>query len=169
METLEAIGTRRSVRAYTDQPVPQEVIERLLSAAMQAPSACNQQPWHFVVVNERGQLDALADVLPFGKMLKHGPLAIIVCADVPSEVCPGYWVQDCSAATQNLLLAAHSLGLGAVWIGVYPVSERVAALQAVLGLPEQVVPLCTVAIGHPAEQPAPVNRYRAERVHMQQW
>ena len=169
MEALDALLTRRSVRTYTDEPVADATIHDLLRAAMHAPSACNQQPWHFVVVRERDQLNAVAGVLPFGKMILHAPLAIVVCADLKAEVCRGYWVQDCAAATENLLLAAHAAGLGAVWIGVYPIEDRVAALRGVLGIPEHVVPLCTVAIGHPAETPPRADRYRADRVHQERW
>jgi nitroreductase len=169
MEALNAILTRRSVRTYTDEPIADDIIHDLLCAAMHAPSACNQQPWHFVVVRARPQLDAVARALPFGKMIHHAPLAIIVCADVKAEICPGYWVQDCSAATENLLLAAHAAGLGAVWIGAYPIEERVAALRRALNLPEHIVPLCALSIGHPAEPPARVDRYKPERVHLEKW
>ena len=169
MDAYQAILTRRSIRAYTDQPVAPELITQLLAAAMAAPSAGNQQPWQFVVITERGLLDALADLLPFGKMLKQAPLAIAVCGDMTAQTREGYWVQDCSAATQNLLLAAHALGLGAVWLGVYPREERVAGVRRLLAAPEQVIPLCLVSIGHPAEQREPANRYREERVHQNQW
>ncbi len=109
MEAYEALVTRRSIRAYTTQTISDDLIKRLLEAAMSAPSAGNRQPWHFVVV-KRPTLDTLADLLPFGKMLKHAPLAIIVCGDLVLQP-EGYWVQDCSAATQNILLAAHAKGL----------------------------------------------------------
>ena len=170
METLEAILTRRSIREYTPQAVPDELVQELLAAAMQAPSAGNQQPWHFILVTERKQLDALAGVLPFGQNLKAAPLGIVVCADLELERYPGYWVQDCSAATQNLLLAAHARGLGAVWLGVYPVEERVAGVKQVLGLPGQVVPLCVVPLGYPAAKPEPpARRYDETRLHRNHW
>jgi nitroreductase len=170
METLEAIFTRRSIREYTSQAVPEELVQELLAAAMQAPSAGNQQPWHFILVTERKQLNELADVLPFGKMLKTAPLAVVVSADLKLEKYPGFWVQDCSAATQNLLLAAHARGLGAVWLGVYPLEERVAGLKQVLELPGQVGPLCVVALGYPAAKPAPpARRYDETRLHHNHW
>jgi len=170
MEALEAILTRRSIREYTSQAVPDELIKKLLSAAMQAPSAGNQQPWHFIVVTERNQMNSLADALPFGKMLHTAPLAIAVCADFEAARYPDYWVQDCSAATQNLLLAAHALGLGAVWLGVYPLEERMAGVKQILGLPEQVIPLCIVALGYPAAVPEPpVMRFDEARVHHEHW
>jgi nitroreductase len=170
METLEAILTRRSIREYTAQAVPDELIQELLVAAMQAPSAGNQQPWHFIIVTGRKQLDALADVLPFGKMLKTAPLGIVVCADLELEKYSGYWVQDCSNATMNLLLAAHAKGLGAVWCGVYPVEDRVANLKKVLGLPGQVVPMSVVSLGYPAvKSEPPARRYDKTRLHYDHW
>jgi nitroreductase len=169
MEAYEAILTRRSIRAYTDQPVSDEMIEKLLLAAMSAPSAGNGQPWQFVVITERAVLDSLADLLPFGKMLHQAPLAIAVCGDGKGSARESYWVQDCSAATENLLLAAHALGLGAVWLGVYPREDRMAGVRNIVGIPNQVAPLCVLSIGHPAEPSGPVDRYRAERVHRNRW
>ncbi len=132
MEAYEAILTRRSVRAYTDQPVSEELIHKLLVAAMSAPSAGNGQPWHFGVVTERTVLNSLAELLPFGKMLQQAPLAIVVCGETKGQPFDGYWVQDCSAATENLLLAAHALGLGGVWLGVYPREDRAAGVKRIL-------------------------------------
>jgi nitroreductase len=169
METYEAILTRRSIRAYTDQPVSDELIHKLLVAAMSAPSAGNGQPWQFIVTTERSLFDALADLLPFGKMLKQAPLAITVCGDAKGSTREGYWVQDCSAATENLLLAAHALGLGGVWLGVYPQEDRVAGVRTILRIPERITPLCVLSIGYPLEPGGPVERYRAERVHREKW
>ena len=169
METLEAIFTRRSIRAYTSQPVPADVIEHLLRAGMQAPSAGNQQAWQFVAITDRPQLNALAEVLPYGKMLTTAPLGIIVCGDLALEKSKGYWVQDCSAATQNILLAAHAQGLGAVWLGVYPREDRVGDVRKALGIPETVIPLCAIAVGYPAEQKPRADRYDATRVHHNTW
>ena len=169
MDTLEALMTRRSVRTYTDEPVSDDQLLKILAAGMQAPSAGNQQPWHFVVLRQREHLDTLAGVLPFGKMLRQAPLGIVVCADVGGEQHAGYWVQDCSAATQNILLASHALGLGAVWIGVHPRGELVTALRELLDLPETVTPLCAIAVGRPGEHPAPVDRFRQDRIHQERW
>jgi nitroreductase len=170
METLEAIFTRKSIREYTPQTVPDELVQELLAAAMQAPSAGNQQPWHFIIVTERKQLDALADVLPFGKMLHTAPLGIVVCVDMELDKRRGFGVQDCSNATMNLLLGAHDQGLGAVWVGVYPVKDRVTGLKQVLGLPQQVVPLSVVPLGYPAAKPEPpVRRYDKTRLHYNYW
>lgn len=169
METFEAIHGRRSIRRYTHQPVSEEMIEKLLRAAMAAPSAGNQQPWHFVVIDDRQLLDAIPQFHPYSAMLREAPLAVVICGDERLERHKGYWVQDCSAATQNLLLAAHALGLGAVWLGVYPVMDRVAKIQELLSLPPQVTPLAIVAVGHPAERKAPEDRFQASRVHRNRW
>lgn len=169
MDTIEAILTRRSIRAYTDQTIPPETIHLLLQAAMQAPSASNQQAWQFIVITDRKRLNALADVLPYGKMLTTAPLGIIVCGDLEIEKSKGYWVQDCSAATQNILLAAHALGLGAVWLGVTPREERVREVRKAMSMPETVIPLCAIAVGYPAEQKSPTNRFDSTRVHTNGW
>src|SRR5512136_785640 len=124
MDALDALMTRRSVRAYADEPVPDDQVLKILAAGMQAPSAGNQQPWHFVVLRQREHLDGLAGALPFGKMLGQAPLGIVVCADVGREQQAGCGGQDCAAATEIVLLSCHALGLGAVWIGIYPRDER---------------------------------------------
>ena len=169
MDAYDAILTRRSIRQYTAQVVPDSLIKDLLAAAMNAPSANNRQPWHFVVIQSRGTLNALTGVIPFGQMLAAAPLAIAVCADTQRQQREGYWVQDCSAATQNILLAAHAKGLGAVWLGVYPVKERLVGVKKLLNLPEQVTPLCVISIGYPAEAKPRVERYDEARVHHDTW
>jgi nitroreductase len=170
METLEALLTRKSIREYTPQAIPDELVQELLAAAMQAPSAGNQQPWHFILVTGRKQVNALADLLPFGQSIRTAPLGIVVCADLEVIRYPEFWAQDCSAATQNLLLAAHARGLGAVWLGVYPLEERVAGLKQILELPGQVMPLCVVSLGYPAEKPEPpAGRYDETRLHHNHW
>lgn len=170
MNTLEAIRTRRSIRNYLDKPVSEAMIQKILEAAMQAPSAGNQQPWHFVLVTDRKQLNEMAEALLYGKMLKKAPIGIVVCVDLELEKYPGYWVQDCSNASMNLLLAAHEQGLGAAWVGVYPLDERVAGLKKILGLPESVIPLNVVSLGFPASTPEPAElRYKEDRLHRDRW
>lgn len=170
MQTFEAIFTRRSIREYLPQPVPEELVQELLEAAMQAPSAGNEQPWHFIVVTDCKQLEALADVLPYGKMLQTAPLGIVVCADMKLEKYRGFWVQDCSNATMILLLAAHDRGLGAVWLGVYPIEDRVVNLKQILGLPDTVIPLSIVSLGYPSSTHEPgEKRYSAARLHHDRW
>ncbi len=164
---IENIMTRTSVRSFTDKPVPAEAVETMLRAGMAAPTAVNKQPWHFVVVNSREKLDELAGTNRNAKMLQEATLAIVVCGDMDKAL-PGkaqeYWIQDCSAATENILLAAHALGLGAVWTGCYPMDERVKAVREVLRLPEHLTPLCVIVIGYPNENPAPKDKWKPENV-----
>jgi nitroreductase len=164
---LNCIFKRRSIRAYTSEPVSEEDIQGLLEAAMAAPSASNKKPWHFVVATRRDVLDALAEAHPYGKMLSQATLAVAVCGD-PS-VSERYWVQDCSAATENLLLAASELGLGAVWLGCHPREDRKRAVGAVLGVPDSVEILSLLSIGHPDEHKEARTQYDAERVHSESW
>jgi nitroreductase len=170
MEALEAIASRRSIRAYEDRPVEPEQIETLLRAAMAAPSAGNQQSWRFVVVTDREQLDRLAVATPYSKMLAHAPLAIAVCGDLTSERYPeDYWVEDCSAAMQNLLLAAHAIGLGAVWLGYHPRQDRKDNAREILGLPDTIDTLGVASIGYPAEEKPPAARFDPGFVHYDRW
>jgi nitroreductase len=169
MEAIDAILTRRSVRRYTDRPVPDDVVTELLKAAMAAPSAQNQQPWQFIVVRERSLLEKMAEVSEYAKMLRHAQAAVVVCGDLSDERSPGFWIEDCAAATQNLLLAAHALGLGAVWIGVYPREERVERLRDLFGPPQKVIPFAVISLGYPAENPGPAERFDSGRVHVDKW
>jgi len=166
---MEAILFRRSIRKYTSQPVSQEVIKELLQAAMSAPSAGNEQPWHFIVIDDRQILNEIPKYHPYSKMLKEAPVAILVAGDVNLEKYKGFWVQDCSAATQNILIAAQAKGLGAVWLGIYPLEDRVKAIRQLLGIPENVIPLSLVSIGYPAEQKPPANRFNPARIHYNRW
>lgn len=169
MDALEAILTRRSIRTYKQQPVPQELINKVLEAAMSAPSAGNEQPWHFVVIKERQLLDAIPKFHPYAHMLHGAPAAILVCGDERLEKHKGCWVLDCSAATENLLLAAHALGLGAVWVGVHPAPEREGAFRDLLGIPEQVTPFSLVPLGYAETGLPPEKRYNPARVHHERW
>jgi nitroreductase len=169
MEALKAIMTRRSIRRFSETPVADGEIETILRAAMAAPSAGNQQSWRFVVVTERERLERLAATSPFAGPLAQAPLAIVVCGETTGERHPGYWVEDCSAAMENLLLAAHSLGLGGVWLGYHPDAERVEKVRDELRLPDTVVPLGIAAIGHPDEEKPPTDRYEPVFVHREAW
>jgi nitroreductase len=169
MDAIEAMLTRRSIRKFKSDPIPEATLETILKAAMFAPSACNQQPWHFVVVDQRDQLDAIAANHPYAQMVLQAPVAVIVCADTALETCRGNWAIDCSAAMQNLLLAAHAQGLGGVWVGIYPVEERINAFNHLLGLPAYVAPLCLAALGY-ADEPLPqADRFKPERIHKNRW
>ena len=168
---LENIHSRKSVREFTSEPVSDADIQTMLKAAMAAPTAINFQPWRFVVVNEREALDSLADQLPYAKMLKQAPLAIVVCGEtlwMGGEENP-FWPLDCSAATQNLLLTAEALGLGAVWTAAYPDADRCKAISDALGLPSTVKPLCVVPIGHPAGENQPRDKWKPENIHYGKW
>lgn len=168
---LDNIATRASVRQFTDQPVEASVMEQILRAGMAAPSAVNKQPWAFVVITEPEQLAALNEVHPYAN-LKTATAAVIVCGDMDKALegrAREYWVQDCSAVTENILLAAHALGLGAVWCGVYPSTERVAAVSEVLGLPGSIVPLNIVTMGYPAADVQPKDKWNPDLIHYQRW
>ncbi|MFR9620152.1 MAG: nitroreductase family protein [Rikenellaceae bacterium] len=167
---LDAIMTRSSVRSYTSQSVEQEKIDILLKAAMAAPTAGNRQPWEFVVITDREVLDSIPGIIKAAQMVKKAPLAIVVCG-VPAKSFAGdlsqYWIQDCSAATENLLVAANAIELGAVWCGTYPndKSNRQAKLQALLNLPDGTIPLNVIAVGYP-DSPATIkDKWMAEKVH----
>ena len=170
MDVLEAIFARRSIRRYTAQTVEPEKLTSLLQAAMAAPNACNSQPWEFVVVTEPDILARLQAVLYSGHY--NAPAAIVVCGNqaiANSSAARFYWVQDCSAATENILIAAIGLGLATVWIGVYPLPSVVKQVSEVLNIPEQVIPLCVVYVGYPAEGKPPRTQYDEHRVHWQKY
>jgi nitroreductase len=169
MELTKAILSRRSIRKYTDQPVSDEDIDALLIAAMHAPSAVNEQPWHFVIIKDRETLGAISKMSPTAPMVKYAPVAIAVCADKNREKFPGLCVLDCSAAAENILLAATGRRLAAVWTAVYPFEERVKGIKELLNLPGNVIPLCIIPVGHAAETPAPVDRYNASCIHHDTW
>lgn len=169
MDAIQAVLSRRSIRRYTSQPVPQEVIEDLLKAAMSAPSAGNEQPWHFVVISDGKILNEIPKFHPYSSMLSEASAAILVCGDLREEKYKGFWIQDCSAATQNILIAACAKGLGAVWLGIYPIEERIKGMRKLLGIPEHIVPLSLISIGYPAEKKPPANRYNISRIHHNHW
>ena len=164
---IDNIMTRTSIRAYTDQPVSGEDVETLLKAAMAAPSARNQQPWAFVVINDQAVKDSISANISTSKMVAGAPLVIAICGNLDkalSGTAQPYWIQDASAATENMLLAAHALGLGAVWCGIYPVSAREDYIRELVNLPPNLVPFNLVAIGYPAEEPAPKDKWKPENI-----
>ncbi|OEH85331.1 NADH dehydrogenase [Desulfuribacillus stibiiarsenatis] len=167
---MEAILKRRSIRKYTKQDVSEQDVQSILKAAMSAPSAGNQQPWHFIVIRKRSILNEIPKIHPYSNMMKDAPLAIVVCGDPTIERYKGYWVQDCSAAIQNILIAVEDLGLGAVWVGIYPEeSAKAEDFRKLLNIPEHVIPLAVIPIGHPAETKPPADRYNDARVHSDTW
>ena len=164
---IDIIFSRRSIRKYLSESINYEDIKRMLEAAMAAPSGINRKPWHFIVVKARKTLDALAEVHPHGKMLFEAQLCIAVCGDPAiSEL---YWIQDCSAATENLLLSATALGLGAVWLGVYPHNDRINEISKLLKIPKNIVPLNLISMGYPAESKEARTQYDETRVHLEEW
>jgi nitroreductase len=169
METMEAILTRRSVRKYLPEPVSGELIESILKAGMSAPSAGDEQPWHFIIIDRRDLLASISEMHPYAKMLKHAPAAILVCADPSAPKFRDLWVQDCSAASENMLLAAHAQGLGAVWIGIYPAEKFVTGIRELFKIPEHIIPFSAIAIGHPAEEKSGRARYEVSRIHNNAW
>ena len=171
-ETVEIIMSRVSVRNFTGESISAEQIDTLLRAGMSAPSAVNKQPWAFIVVTDEVLIARLGEALPFSRCSNHPACAIIPCGDMSKTMegeMAAFWINDVSAATENILLAAHSMGLGAVWTGLHPDMNRVAMVQEMLGLPEHIIPLCIVPVGVPAETPAVKEKYRPENIHFNGW
>jgi len=169
MELFDALCTRRSIRKYQDRAVPRLAVERLLGAAMMAPSAGDARPWHFVVVEGLDQVSSIAQALPHAEMAKSAPLAILICADPSLEKFPGCWMLDCSAAAQNMLLAAHGLGLGAVWVAVWPFEDFMKGARRHFALPEGIEPLALIVAGYPAESVPSEDRFDPSRLHFEKW
>ncbi|MEA3344795.1 MAG: nitroreductase family protein [Chloroflexota bacterium] len=163
---IDLIKRRRSIREYTSEPVTESEVRQFLEAAMAAPSANNGQPWHFVVVRDKQTKSRLAETHRWSEMINDAALAIAVCGERRRS---RHWVEDTSAATENLLLAATALDLGAVWIGIHPDSERQSYVRGALDIPEEIGVLCLVAVGRPAEQKPPRDNYNEARVHHDQW
>ena len=165
----DIILTRRSIRAFFPVKIEEEKIEYLIKAAFAAPSGKNIQPWHFIIITDRKILDEIPKFHPYSKMLYEAPLAICVCGESAKDKFNGYWIQDCSAASENILLAANSIGLGSVWIGVYPRQERIDDLRKLLEIPDGITPLSLLAIGYPNEEKLPSDRYKKEKIHIEKW
>lgn len=166
---MDSITKRRSIRKYTGQKVPKEKVLKLLEAAMSAPSAGNERPWEFIVAMEASLLNKLADVSPYSKMIEHAAAAIIVLGDKSKTRFGDFWIQDCSAATENILIEAVEQELGAVWLGVFPDESRVEFVRKLFSLPGDITPFSIIPVGHPAEEFPPSSRYDAKRVHWDRW
>jgi nitroreductase len=166
---MNAIFLRRSIRKFKLESIPRDMFDAFVKAGMNAPSAGDQQPWHFVLITDRKLLDAIPTFHPHSKMLAEAPAAILVCGDLSLEKHQGYWIQDCSAATENILLEIADRGYGGVWLGVYPRMDRVKGLRNLLQIPEHIVPFALVAVGVPNEQKEPKTVFREERIHMNGW
>lgn len=170
-DAMTVIMNRRSVREFTAEGVDEGSLDRLVRAGMAAPTAKNTQPWAFIVVTERERLDLLAGGLPFGKMLGKAAAAIVVCSS-PEEA-NGQRVElaviDATCASENILLAAEALGLGAVWVAVYPYEDRLAHFRSVLWIPDSVIPLCVIPLGHPVVTKHPIDKFKPEKIHRERW
>lgn len=169
MDFSELVFKRRSKRSYTDRMVEAEKIEKLLRAAMAAPSAGNEQPWHFIICKDRDKLKRITEFHGYASMLNEAPLAIVVVADLSLEKYDGFWVQDCAAAVQNMLLMAENLKLGACWLGVHPNEMRVKNTKDLFEMPESVQPLAIISVGYPIRESKILDRYKPERVHQEVW
>lgn len=169
MDMMEALLTRRSIRRYTGEPISEEELKLLLEAGFSAPSAHNRQPWHFIVVRNPKTLEDIASQHPYAKMLPQAGCGIVVCGDRNKEKEVGFLIEDCSAAIENILLAAHGLGLGAVWCGLYPVPERAEAVASLLNIPSDIIPVGLIVVGRSHDKGRAVERFDKARVHYEQW
>jgi nitroreductase len=168
MDAMEALLTRRSIRKYEDRTVPEGQVTDILKAAMSAPTAGNE-PWDFIVVRDRSLLSQVGKFHPHALMLAGAPLGIVVCGDPHRGALEGRWVLDCAACVENMLVAANALGLGACWVGIYPVEERMKGVRSLFGIPDEIMPLCIVSLGFPAERKSAPDRFRPERIHLGRW
>ncbi|MBI9044314.1 MAG: nitroreductase family protein [Anaerolineaceae bacterium] len=170
MDTLEAILKRRSIRKYTDQKVEKEKLIKLMEAAMAAPTACNNQPWEFIIITDDKKMDAVRAGMDYGKY--NAPAAIVICNNPEiglKPFCQDFWEQDCTAALENILLAAVSMDLGTVWLGVHPKEHVIKNVREFAGIPDHIIPLAVVYVGYPAEEPEPRTQYEERRVHWEQY
>lgn len=181
-ETIQTIMRRKSVRAFTDQPIPAEYMEAMLKAAMAAPTGSNIQPWHFVVLTDKSQYEKVFENNFNMRIFNSAAAVVVFCADTTVTRPPrdnpdgapvtrpnGTWRDDLGACTENFLLAAESLGLGAVWTAGYPYSERYASMKRELGIPDPILPYCAVAVGWPANDEKPKDKWKPERIHYEVW
>ncbi len=166
---IDKIITRRSIRRYTGEKIPAETINEIIRAAMYAPSAVNRQPWQFIVIDNQEIREEITKIHPHASFLADASHGILVCGDVDKEHAPGYHHADCGAATQNILLAAHSLGIGSCWIGIYPKRERQELFSKLFALPDHVSPYSLVSLGYPHEEKKLPERYKTDRIHFNRW
>jgi nitroreductase len=169
MEILEGLLTRRSIRRYKKQDISDSQLELLIKAGMYAPSAVNKQPWHFIIFRDKKTIDRITDFHQNAAMLKDASAAILICWDEKLQHDEGYGPVDCSAATQNILLAAHGSGMGSVWVGIYPREQRMRAVHELFQLPENIQPFSIISVGFPDEEKKQPDRFKQERIHYETW
>ena len=169
MDTLKAILSRRSIRVFSDKEIGNTELEEILRAAMYAPSGGNAQPWDFVVIRDKAILRELEITSKYTEPLKTANRAIVVCGNKEKEKFPDLWVQDCSAAIQNIMLAAHNLGIGSTWLGVYPIEDRINNTSKIIGTPNHITPFAIVAMGYPGEEKTMPDRFNLANIHMDKW
>ncbi len=169
MDALHAILTRRSIRNFTDEPISDKQLHRIIEAAMYAPSANNKQPWYFIIIDDRQQLDKIVHFHPYAGMVKKAPVTVAICGDTRLEAAEGYLALDCGAAAENMMLAAHALGIGSCWLGIYPREQRMNEVVELLELPRHILPIALIALGIPHELKSTPNRFRPDRVYVNRW
>ena len=169
MESLQALKTRRSIRKYQNKKIPQNIINDIIHCAMYSPSAFDYQPWHFIIVDKKKIFEDILKVAAHAEMIKEASYAVILCGDIKLEENIGLLIQDISAATENLLLAAHSYGLGAVWVGIYPFDDITRGIKKLFNLPGNIVPVSMAVLGYPGETPEQPERFKKERLHYNVW
>jgi nitroreductase len=169
MEAIEAILTRRSVRHYNGKPISEEIIKKLIIAAMSAPSAGNQQPWHFIIIDDKTIFEKIPKFHENAKFITDAQKAILVCGDLDLEINKGYWMIDCSVATQNILLAARAYGLSSCWLGIYPRNKRIKKLKDILEIPTNVIPFSLISLGYTNIDQKKIERFNNSRVHKNKW
>ncbi|TWU38300.1 nitroreductase family protein [Novipirellula artificiosorum] len=168
MEAIQALMTRRSIRSWKNEPVTEQQRKTIMEAAMNAPSAADARPWHFVTI-DKPEVTKQFTQMGGTEMLEESTFMVMVCGDESKEIYPGFWPQDCSCAAQNMQLAAHAIGIGCVWIAIYPLDDRVETCRKVLGIPQSITPFALLAMGVPNEVLTPEYRYDEERLHQNKW
>ncbi|MDF2538706.1 MAG: nitroreductase [Herbinix sp.] len=169
MDVLEAIYTRRSVRRFTGEPVSDQDLEAVLKAGFHAPSAHNLQPWDFIVIKNKEKFEQIAKAHTYAKMLPKAEICILLCGDTNKQQMTGFLIEDCSAAMENMLLAAHGIGLGAVWCGLYPVTELTDAMRQICFIPDHIIPVGMMVLGHKGEEKKAAERYDTTKLHYEEW
>lgn len=165
MNTLEAIETRRSIRKFKDKKIEKNILEEILKAGMYAPSAYNEQPWHFIVIDDRKLLEEIPNFHNHANMCKNAPIAVLICADINEKKTEDLWLLDCTAATQNIMLAAHEKNIGSVWVGVYFRQNYIDGFRKLLNLPKHIIPISLIPMGYPDQEIKKPDRFKKDRIH----